>query len=121
MKRYLLFSEEKDLKLTPKMTKITEFSNSQSFYEVFVKCLTYFVNCNALNGQQGKRWLSSSLYQRVYCVFLNIKMSQIDTEIDKKDKIFHFSKILQIFCQMFAKTRELDSFKGSTRSRLVLE
>ena len=46
---------------------------------------------NVLRGQQGKRWLSSNHFQE-FIAFFQIKMSQIDTEIDKQLKIFQFSK-----------------------------
>ena len=46
---------------------------------------------NVLRGQQGKRWLSSDHFKE-FIAFFQTKMSQIDTEIDKKHKIFQLSK-----------------------------
>ena len=42
------FSNEKNLKLTPKITKITKFSSFQSFDAFFVKFLTLFVDGSVL-------------------------------------------------------------------------
>ena len=42
-----------------------------------------------------------SFYEEIIAVF-QMKLSQIDTENDKNPKIFHFSKFLRIFGQIFA-------------------
>ena len=68
-----VFQKKKNLKLTPKMKKIPIF---QSFHAFFVKCLTDFVNLKNLKGQQGKGWLSSSLFRRVKCIFQNENVSK---------------------------------------------
>ena len=49
-----------------------------------------------------------------------MKLSQIDTEIDKNTKVSNFqSKVLCIFCLGFHRLRGLESFKGSTMKKLV--
>ena len=46
------FPDEKNLKLTPKVTKTPKISIFYSFY-VFCQILTDFVTCKVLKGQQG--------------------------------------------------------------------
>ena len=47
-------------------------------------------------------------------------MSQIDTETDKKHKIFQFSKYSSMhFLLKFHRLRGLESFEGSTMKNLV--
>ena len=47
-------------------------------------------------------------------------MSQIDTEIDKKRKIFQFSKLsFMHFLLKFHRLRGLECFKGSTMKKMV--
>ena len=46
------------------MTKNPKFSNFQSFYAIFVKFSTDFVNWNVEKSQQGTNLLSSSLFRR---------------------------------------------------------
>ena len=55
--------------------------------------------------------------EEIIAVFQMIK---IDTETDKKPKIFQFSKPLCIFCSSFHRLRGLECFKGSTRKKLVI-
>ena len=45
------------------------------------------------------------------------KKSQIDIENDKNPQNFN----LRIFCQIVDRLRELESFKGPTRKRLVFQ
>ena len=58
------FLNEKYIKLKPKMTKNPKFSNFQSFYAIFVKFSTDFVDWNVEKSQQGTNLLSSSLFRR---------------------------------------------------------
>ena len=46
------------------MTKNPKFSNFQSFYAIFVKFSTDFVDWNVEKSQQGTNLLSSSLFRR---------------------------------------------------------
>ena len=50
----------------------------QRFYAFFVKLSTDFVDSKVLKGQQGKGWLYSILFRRVYCIFQNEKVSNLD-------------------------------------------
>ena len=50
-----------------------------------------------------------------------LKKSQIDTEIGKNPKSFHFSNFLRIFCQISDRLRRLECFKGSTRNWLIVQ
>ena len=55
------FVNEKYLKLGPKMKKNPKFSNFQSFYAIFVKISTDFVDWNFENAHQSKNLLYSSV------------------------------------------------------------
>ena len=57
-----------------KNPKVFYFSN---FLRIFVKFLKDFVNWIVLKCHQGNGWLSSSLFRRVFGIFLQ-EMSQID-------------------------------------------
>ena len=57
------FLNEKYIKLKPKI-KNPKFSNFQSFYAIFVKFSTDFVDWNVEKSQQGTNLLSSSLFRR---------------------------------------------------------
>ena len=46
------------------MTKNPKFSNFQSFYAIFVKFSTDFVDWNVEKSQQGTNLLSSGLFRR---------------------------------------------------------
>ena len=46
------------------MTKNPKFSNFQSFYAIFVKFATDFVDWNVEKSQQGTNSLSSSVFRR---------------------------------------------------------
>ena len=56
-----VFDFKKDLKLEPRMTKKLKFSSFQSFYAIFVKISTDFVNWTVENGHQSINVLSSSV------------------------------------------------------------
>ena len=58
------FLNEKYIKFKPKMTKNPKFSKFQSFYAIFVKFSTDFVDWNVGKSQQGTNLLSSSLFRR---------------------------------------------------------
>ena len=78
------------------MTKITKFSKISKLLYIFSKLSTHFVDWNSSKGQQRRTVLFSRLFGRVFAVFPE-KMSQIDTENDKKDKIFLNFKVFMHF------------------------
>ena len=95
------FQVEKYLKVAPKKTKNTKFSNFQSFYAVVVKFMTDFVDWNVRKGQQGKSLLSSSLLWRD-CSFLKM------TPKMRKTQNFQFPMFLCSFCQIIDRPRGLE-------------
>ena len=61
-------SNEKSLKLTPKMTKTHNFSFF-SFYAIFVRFLTNFADWNVEKRQQGKNFSPVGLFEEFIAVF----------------------------------------------------
>ena len=51
------------------MTKNPKLSKFQSFYAIFVKFSTDFVDWKVKKGQQGTSLLSSMLFRKVNCGF----------------------------------------------------
>ena len=83
------FSYEKDLKLTSKMTRTENFP----FFEVFMQYLSNFRHTPWIGMFQRVKkerfHCPVVVYEAIIAVF-QWKMSQIDTENDKKHKIFQF-------------------------------
>ena len=75
---------------------------------------------NVEKGQQGKQLMSSGHYEE-FIAFLEMKMSQIDTEKHENPQISHFSKILCKFPQTYWRTCELERWKGAKSKECAVQ
>ena len=77
-----------------KMSQIDTQNDKPKIFKVFkILCIfsTDFAGWNVEKGQQGKNVLSSMLFRSLLQFFFLVKMSQIDTDDDKKPKFFQYS------------------------------
>ena len=58
-----------------------------------MKISTDFVDWNVEKGQQGKTLLSSKIFRRVYCSFLNEKCLKLTLKMTKNPKVFNFQSL----------------------------
>ena len=77
--------EWKCFKLTPKMTKNLKFPNFQRFYPFFVEVSTAFLDWTVLKNQKETTRCPVVFNEEIVAMFW-LKMSQIDTEINKISK-----------------------------------
>ena len=94
------FLNEKYIKFKPKMTKNPKFSKFQSFYAIFVKFSTEFVDWNVENAQRdrnGRNSLSSMLFRRDNGCFLNEKYIKFKPKMTKNPKFSKFQSFYAIF------------------------
>ena len=95
---------KKHLKVKHKMTK--KISNFQSFYPIFVKYSTDFVNWNVEKSQHGTNLLSSRLFQRVNCSFQVEKYLKLAPT--QKTQNFPIFKVFMQFLSIFDRQRGLE-------------
>ena len=85
--------------------------------QFFCRFSTDFVGWNVEKGKQGKHLLSSSRYEDLIA-FLEIKKSQIDTEIDKNPKSFQIQRFSAIFPRNFRRTLWIGTLKRVNKERM---
>ena len=73
----------------------------------FRQILTDFVDSNVLKSQQGKIWLSSSFFRKVFCVFLNENVSNCHRKPQKIQNFSIFKDFLHLF-PIFDELRQLE-------------
>ena len=94
------FQVEKYLKLAAKSTKNPKSPNFQIFYAVFVKFMTDLVDWNDENAQHGKILLSSRLFRRDNCCFLNEKNLKLKPKMTKNPKFSDFQSFYAIVVEI---------------------
>ena len=112
------FSRWKNLKLAPKTTKNSKFSNFQCFCAISVTISTVSVDWNVENVHQGISLLSCSLKGWDSFSF-SIENVSIDTEIDKTLKILQFSMFYADFLQNFQQTPEIGMLERVNKQQML--
>ena len=102
----------------PKMRKFDNIPVFLRFNAIFVNFSIDIVDQNVENDQQGTNTLFNRLFQELIAVF-QIKVSQIDTENDKKPKTFHFSIFFAIFVKFLTDFVNCNVEKGQQGKNLL--
>ena len=107
------FSEEKH-----KIEKKHKFPDFRSFNAIFVKLLIDFVEENVGNSHNGNNALSSRVFRKHKCCFLNEKISSCHRK-QQKSKNFPFFKDFMQFFPNCRQTSSIGTFKRVNKERML--